>query len=75
MESIPTGVSEGVATLGNYVKSLGLLFNKEGAKQIGGFGTIGGLFFTLLGLEAILEYDSSIIHYFSIYEYSTNTSP
>ena len=44
MESIPTGVSEGVTTLGNYVKSLGLLFNKEGAKQIGGFGTIGGLF-------------------------------
>ena len=44
MESIPTGVSEGVATLGNYVKSLGLLFNKEGAKQIGGFGTIGSLF-------------------------------
>ena len=44
VESIPTGVSEGVATLGNYVKSLGLLFNKEGAKQIGGFGTIGGLF-------------------------------
>ena len=44
MESIPKGVSEGVTTLGNYVKSLGLLFNKEGAKQIGGFGTIGGLF-------------------------------
>ena len=44
IESVPLGVSEGVSTLGNYVKSLGLLFNKEGAKQIGGFGTIGGLF-------------------------------
>ena len=30
IESVPVGVSEGVSTLGNYVKSLGLLFNKEG---------------------------------------------
>jgi regulator of sigma E protease len=43
-ESIPAGVTEGVETLGTYVKSLSLIFNKEGAKQIGGFGTIGKLF-------------------------------
>jgi len=43
-EAIPSGISEGATTLGNYVKSLSLIFNKEGAKQIGGFGTIGGLF-------------------------------
>lgn len=43
-ESIPAGISQGFETLGGYVKSLKLVFSKEGAKQVGGFGTIGGLF-------------------------------
>lgn len=43
-ESIPAGISQGFNTLGNYVKSIGLLFTPEGAKQIGGFGAIGGMF-------------------------------
>ncbi len=43
-ESIPAGIVAGTETLGTYVKSLSLVFNKEGAKQIGGFGTIGKLF-------------------------------
>ena len=43
-EAIPAGIVTGTKTLGNYVKSLSLIFNKEGAKQIGGFGTIGKLF-------------------------------
>ncbi len=43
-ESIPAGISLGIETLGNYVKQLKLVFTKEGAKQIGGFGAIGGLF-------------------------------
>ena len=43
-EAIPAGILTGTKTLGNYVKSLSLIFNKEGAKQIGGFGTIGKLF-------------------------------
>jgi len=43
-ESIPNGISLGVKTLTNYVKSMPLIFTKEGATQIGGFGTIGGLF-------------------------------
>ena len=44
MEAIPAGISEGTETLSNYVKSMSLLFTKEGVKQIGGFGTIGGIF-------------------------------
>ena len=43
-EAIPAGISLGYSTLTSYVKSLGLLFSKEGAKQLGGFGTIGGIF-------------------------------
>jgi regulator of sigma E protease len=44
IEAIPAGISEGTETLSNYVKSMSLLFTKEGVKQIGGFGTIGGIF-------------------------------
>ena len=43
-ESIPEGINLGVETLGKYVKSMGLLFSKEGAKQLGGFGSIGNIF-------------------------------
>ena len=42
--SIPAGISLGVETLGNYIKQFKLVFTKEGAQQIGGFGAIGGLF-------------------------------
>ncbi len=42
--SIPAGISHGWQTLSGYVKSLGLLFTPAGAKNIGGFGSIGGLF-------------------------------
>ena len=45
-EAIPAGVTKGIETLSTYVKSLSLIFNKEGAKQIGGFASIGGLFDT-----------------------------
>lgn len=43
-ESFPAGVSLGVETLGSYVKSMGLVFTKEGAKQIGGFGSMSKIF-------------------------------
>ncbi|TVR36460.1 MAG: RIP metalloprotease RseP [Cryomorphaceae bacterium] len=43
-ESIPAGWSHGIQTLSDYVKSLRLLFSPAGAKQVGGFGTIGSLF-------------------------------
>ena len=43
-ESIPAGFTEMTTTLTGYVSSLKLIFTKEGAKQIGGFGAIGSLF-------------------------------
>lgn len=43
-ESIPAGFSKAMETLTKYVKSLGLVFTKEGASQLGGFGAIGGMF-------------------------------
>ena len=43
-EAVPAGIDLGAETLTSYVKSMSLLFTKEGAKQIGGFGTIGGIF-------------------------------
>ena len=42
--ALPAGIDKGVGLLGNYVKQMKLIFSKEGAKQIGGFGTIGSLF-------------------------------
>ncbi|MCO5260041.1 MAG: RIP metalloprotease RseP [Crocinitomicaceae bacterium] len=43
-ESFPAGVSLGVETLSSYVKSMGLIFTKEGAKQVGGFGSMSKIF-------------------------------
>ena len=43
-EAIPAGINLGVTTLVDYAKSLALLFKPAGIKQMGGFGTIGGLF-------------------------------
>ncbi len=43
-ESFPAGVSEGTETLVSYVRSLKLIFSRQGVKQVGGFGTIAGLF-------------------------------
>jgi regulator of sigma E protease len=43
-ESIPAGIKEGIETLVFYIKQMKLIFTKEGAQQLGGFGAIGGLF-------------------------------
>jgi len=43
-ESLPAGVNLGVKTLSGYVNSMKYVFSKEGAKQLGGFGTIGSIF-------------------------------
>ncbi len=43
-ESIPRGWHNGVDRLTTYVSSLGMVFTKEGAKSIGGFGALGSLF-------------------------------
>lgn len=42
--SFPAGVTLGVNTLKGYVGQMKYLFSKEGAKQLGGFGTIGSIF-------------------------------
>ena len=42
--SIPRGVEKGISTLTSYIKQFKLIFTKEGATQIGGFGTIGSIF-------------------------------
>lgn len=43
-ESIPAGITVGWETLTSYVKQFKLIFSKEGAKQLGGFGSIGKMF-------------------------------
>ena len=43
-ESFPAGIALGVKTLKGYVGNMKYLFSKEGAKQLGGFGTIGSIF-------------------------------
>lgn len=42
--AIPKGIGDGVERLTTYVSSLKLLFSKEGAKSVGGFGAIGDMF-------------------------------
>lgn len=43
-ESFPAGITLGVNTLKGYVGDMRHIFSKEGAKQLGGFGTIGSIF-------------------------------
>lgn len=43
-ESIPRGVQLGTERLASYASSMKLVFTKEGAKSVGGFGTIGSIF-------------------------------
>lgn len=43
-ESFPAGVELGIKTLKGYVNDMKYVFTKEGASNLGGFGTIGGLF-------------------------------
>ena len=43
-ESIPRGWEIGTDRLTSYVSSLKLVFTKEGAQSLGGFGTLGDLF-------------------------------
>ncbi|MDR1544506.1 MAG: RIP metalloprotease RseP [Prevotellaceae bacterium] len=42
--SFPAGWRTGVETLTSYVKQFRLVFTKAGAKNLGGFGTIGSIF-------------------------------
>ena len=42
--SIPRGIEMGTEKLTSYAKSMKRVFTKEGAKSVGGFGTIGSIF-------------------------------
>lgn len=44
LEAIPRGWHLGTNQLTTYVSSLKLIFTKQGAKSVGGFGTLGSLF-------------------------------
>lgn len=43
-QSIPRGIRMGTDKLTAYAKSMKMVFTKEGAKSIGGFGSIGAIF-------------------------------
>lgn len=43
-QAIPKGIKDGTNQLVTYVSSLKLLFTKEGAQSVGGFGAIGDLY-------------------------------
>lgn len=44
LESIPAGINYGLNVLKGYVGDLKYVFTSDGAKSLGGFGTIGSLF-------------------------------
>ncbi len=44
LSSIPAGIKYGWNTLKSYVSDFQYVFTKEGAKSLGGFGTIGSIF-------------------------------
>lgn len=44
LESIPRGISTAWERMTSYVKSLSLLFSKEGVQSLGSFGAIGSMF-------------------------------
>ncbi|MDE6533506.1 MAG: RIP metalloprotease RseP [Muribaculaceae bacterium] len=44
LESVPRGVQLGTEKLTSYARSMKLVFTKEGAKSVGGFGSIGAIF-------------------------------
>ena len=74
LEAIPNGIKNGTKTLTSYVKSLSLIFNKEGAKQIGGFGSIGSMFANEWDWQRFWAMTAFTLHNPGIHEYSSNTS-
>ncbi|MCH5240541.1 MAG: RIP metalloprotease RseP [Muribaculaceae bacterium] len=44
LQSVPKGISMGTERLTSYAQSMKLVFTKEGAKSVGGFGSIGAIF-------------------------------
>ena len=44
LQSVPKGISMGTEKLTSYAQSMKLVFTKEGAKSVGGFGSLGAIF-------------------------------
>ncbi len=44
LQSVPRGIEMGTDKLTSYAQSMKLVFTKEGAKSVGGFGSIGAIF-------------------------------
>lgn len=44
LQSVPRGIEMGTEKLTSYARSMKLVFTKEGAKSVGGFGSIGSIF-------------------------------
>lgn len=44
LEAIPAGVERGWTSLYNYVRQFKLVFTREGAQSVGGFGSMGSIF-------------------------------
>ncbi|KWW29334.1 MAG: regulator of sigma E protease [bacterium P3] len=44
LQAIPAGIKHGWGTMVTYVSSLKILFTRNGAQNLGGFGTLGSLF-------------------------------
>ena len=44
LQSVPRGIQLGTDKLTGYAKSMKMVFTKEGAESLGGFGTIGSIF-------------------------------
>lgn len=44
LQSVPRGIEMGVDKLSSYVRSMKLVFTKEGAQSVGGFGAIASIF-------------------------------
>lgn len=68
-ESFPAGVQLGVNTLKGYVNDMKYVFTKEGAKSVGGFGTIGSIF-RKYGIGIVLGNDCFSVNHSCVYEYS-----
>lgn len=54
-ESIPVGINKGFNLLHNYVKSLKLVFTKEGVSSLGGVGTMAQIFPTYWSWQMFWE--------------------
>ncbi len=52
IEALPAGVAKGCDVLVSYLKQLPMIFSKEGATKVGGFGTIGNMFPAVWNWEA-----------------------